>query len=58
MCVTYGDVGMFHALSTIEEVKPGYLKKHDFKVWARGMVGGRGCLSAKGHRIQRQGRQG
>eukprot|EP00304_Pavlova_gyrans_P002324 CAMPEP_0206041972 /NCGR_PEP_ID=MMETSP1466-20131121/6274_1 /ASSEMBLY_ACC=CAM_ASM_001126 /TAXON_ID=44452 /ORGANISM="Pavlova gyrans, Strain CCMP608" /LENGTH=309 /DNA_ID=CAMNT_0053416677 /DNA_START=27 /DNA_END=956 /DNA_ORIENTATION=- len=31
MSVTYGDVGMFHVLSTIEEVKPGYLKKNGFE---------------------------
>ncbi|KAJ1637799.1 hypothetical protein T492DRAFT_1140357 [Pavlovales sp. CCMP2436] len=30
MTVTYADVGMFHVLSTIEELKPGYLKSNDF----------------------------
>jgi glutathione S-transferase len=34
MCVTYGDVGMWQVLATVEELKPGYLKKHDFEVHA------------------------
>ena len=30
MSITYGDVAMWHALATIEELKPGYLKQHGF----------------------------
>lgn len=32
MTVTYGDVGMFHVLSTVEELKPNYLKANGFEV--------------------------
>jgi glutathione S-transferase len=32
MAVTYADVGMFHQLVTVEELKPGYLKKNGFEV--------------------------
>ncbi|KAG8469850.1 hypothetical protein KFE25_006305 [Diacronema lutheri] len=31
MAATYGDVGMFHSLSTVEELKPGYLKANGFE---------------------------
>jgi len=37
MAATYGDVGMFHSLSTVEELKPGYLKANGFEVRRGGL---------------------